>query len=164
MFNSAIFCLVLQDSLTCSNQTCNINLYLVETGQRLLDTTITFNLEPSGAKPQQVSEERLSYLQCPPYPAVADWIEPSKELCLWRTRGKAFWGRAGLLHTIMLFALDLPKSSVFSRCMMWSLISLLHLLFVPAIHPSFPEEGWLRGLSGLGTNRRPHADVPPAAR
>ncbi|PKU27738.1 hypothetical protein llap_21958 [Limosa lapponica baueri] len=42
------------ESLTCSNQTYNINLYLVETGQRLLDTTITFNLEQSGAKPQQL--------------------------------------------------------------------------------------------------------------
>lgn len=53
------FCLLLQDSLTCSNQTYNINLYLVETGQRLLDTTITFNLEQGGAKPQQVSRDGL---------------------------------------------------------------------------------------------------------
>lgn len=50
---------VVQDSLTCSNQTYNINLYLVETGQRLLDTTITFNLEQGGAKPQQVSRDGL---------------------------------------------------------------------------------------------------------
>lgn len=53
------FCMILQESLTCSNQTYNINLYLVETGQRLLDTTITFNLEHNGAKPEQVSRERL---------------------------------------------------------------------------------------------------------
>lgn len=67
-----VFCPLLQDSLTCSNQTYNINLYLVETGQRLLDTTITFTLEQGGAKPQQVSREGLFQSpQCSPFPGLA---------------------------------------------------------------------------------------------
>lgn len=69
-----VFCSLLQDSLICSNQTYNINLYLVETGQRLLDTAITFNLEQGGAKPQQVSKEGLfQSLQCSPFPGLAGW-------------------------------------------------------------------------------------------
>ncbi|GAB5574623.1 ER membrane protein complex subunit 1 isoform X1 [Prionailurus iriomotensis] len=47
-----------QDSLGCFNQTYTINLYLVETGRRLLDTTITFSLEQNGTRP-----ERLLYIQ-----------------------------------------------------------------------------------------------------
>lgn len=74
-----VFCPLLQDSLTCSNQTYNINLYLVETGQRLLDTTITFSLEQGGAKPQQVSREGLfQSLQCSPFPGLAGW-EPCSQ-------------------------------------------------------------------------------------
>ncbi|XP_011789422.1 PREDICTED: ER membrane protein complex subunit 1 isoform X5 [Colobus angolensis palliatus] len=43
-----------KDSLACFNQTYTINLYLVETGRRLLDTTITFSLEQSGARPERL--------------------------------------------------------------------------------------------------------------
>ncbi|XP_032217648.1 ER membrane protein complex subunit 1 isoform X7 [Mustela erminea] len=43
-----------QDSLTCFNQTYTINLYLVETGRRLLDTTITFSLEQNGTRPERL--------------------------------------------------------------------------------------------------------------
>ncbi|KAK2499266.1 hypothetical protein MC885_006314, partial [Smutsia gigantea] len=43
-----------QDSLACFNQTYTINLYLVETGRRLLDTTITFSLEQSGSRPERM--------------------------------------------------------------------------------------------------------------
>ncbi|XP_063487777.1 ER membrane protein complex subunit 1 isoform X28 [Symphalangus syndactylus] len=43
-----------KDSLACFNQTYTINLYLVETGRRLLDTTITFSLEQSGTRPERV--------------------------------------------------------------------------------------------------------------
>ncbi|XP_054389044.1 ER membrane protein complex subunit 1 isoform X6 [Pongo abelii] len=42
------------DSLACFNQTYTINLYLVETGRRLLDTTITFSLEQSGTRPERL--------------------------------------------------------------------------------------------------------------
>uniref|UniRef100_A0A2K6FH31 ER membrane protein complex subunit 1 n=1 Tax=Propithecus coquereli TaxID=379532 RepID=A0A2K6FH31_PROCO len=43
-----------KDSLACLNQTYTINLYLVETGRRLLDTTITFSLEQSGTRPERL--------------------------------------------------------------------------------------------------------------
>ncbi|XP_063487771.1 ER membrane protein complex subunit 1 isoform X22 [Symphalangus syndactylus] len=43
-----------KDSLACFNQTYTINLYLVETGRRLLDTTITFSLEQSGTRPERL--------------------------------------------------------------------------------------------------------------
>ncbi|XP_057553995.1 ER membrane protein complex subunit 1 isoform X3 [Hippopotamus amphibius kiboko] len=43
-----------QDSLACFNQTYTINLYLVETGRRLLDTTITFGLEQHGTRPERL--------------------------------------------------------------------------------------------------------------
>uniref|UniRef100_A0A7N5JZ33 ER membrane protein complex subunit 1 n=1 Tax=Ailuropoda melanoleuca TaxID=9646 RepID=A0A7N5JZ33_AILME len=43
-----------QDSLTCFNQTYTINLYLVETGRRLLDTTIAFSLEQNGTRPERL--------------------------------------------------------------------------------------------------------------
>uniref|UniRef100_A0A8C4MA48 ER membrane protein complex subunit 1 n=1 Tax=Equus asinus TaxID=9793 RepID=A0A8C4MA48_EQUAS len=43
-----------QDSLVCFNQTYTINLYLVETGRRLLDTTITFSLEQKGTRPERL--------------------------------------------------------------------------------------------------------------
>eukprot|EP00069_Balaena_mysticetus_P021018 bmy_13302T0 len=43
-----------QDSLACFNQTYTINLYLMETGRRLLDTTITFSLEQNGTRPERM--------------------------------------------------------------------------------------------------------------
>ncbi|XP_004741388.1 ER membrane protein complex subunit 1 isoform X7 [Mustela putorius furo] len=43
-----------QDLLTCFNQTYTINLYLVETGRRLLDTTVTFSLEQNGTRPERL--------------------------------------------------------------------------------------------------------------
>uniref|UniRef100_A0A4W2H3G9 ER membrane protein complex subunit 1 n=1 Tax=Bos indicus x Bos taurus TaxID=30522 RepID=A0A4W2H3G9_BOBOX len=43
-----------QDSLACFNQTYTINLYLVETGRRLLDTAITFSLEQNGTRPERL--------------------------------------------------------------------------------------------------------------
>uniref|UniRef100_A0A2K6T1T4 ER membrane protein complex subunit 1 n=1 Tax=Saimiri boliviensis boliviensis TaxID=39432 RepID=A0A2K6T1T4_SAIBB len=43
-----------KDSLACFNQTYTINLYLLETGRRLLDTAITFSLEQSGTRPERL--------------------------------------------------------------------------------------------------------------
>ncbi|KAJ1064855.1 hypothetical protein K5549_005664 [Capra hircus] len=43
-----------QDLLACFNQTYTINLYLVETGRRLLDTAITFSLEQNGTRPERL--------------------------------------------------------------------------------------------------------------
>ncbi|XP_028920765.1 ER membrane protein complex subunit 1 isoform X7 [Ornithorhynchus anatinus] len=43
-----------QDSPACPNRTYSINLYLVETGRRLLDTTIAFGLERNRARPERL--------------------------------------------------------------------------------------------------------------
>ncbi|XP_073937270.1 ER membrane protein complex subunit 1 isoform X2 [Castor canadensis] len=42
------------ESLACFNQTYTINLYLVETGRRLLDTAITFSVEQHGTQPERL--------------------------------------------------------------------------------------------------------------
>ncbi|XP_007436303.1 ER membrane protein complex subunit 1 [Python bivittatus] len=42
------------EAQSCPNQTYTINLYLAETGQRLLDTIITFTLEKSSTKPERL--------------------------------------------------------------------------------------------------------------
>nr|XP_040143936.1 ER membrane protein complex subunit 1 isoform X10 [Ictidomys tridecemlineatus] len=42
------------DSLACFNQTYTINLYLVETGRRLLDTAISFSLEQNDTRPERL--------------------------------------------------------------------------------------------------------------
>lgn len=36
-------------------QACSLNLFSAETGRRLLDTTVNFNLDPNGGKPEKVS-------------------------------------------------------------------------------------------------------------
>lgn len=36
-------------------QATSVNLFSAETGRRLLDTTINFNLDPNGGKPEKVS-------------------------------------------------------------------------------------------------------------
>ncbi|XP_043846878.1 ER membrane protein complex subunit 1 isoform X2 [Dromiciops gliroides] len=42
------------EALVCANQTYTINLYLAETGRRLLDTSITFSLEQNGTQPERL--------------------------------------------------------------------------------------------------------------
>ncbi|XP_031818600.1 ER membrane protein complex subunit 1 isoform X1 [Sarcophilus harrisii] len=43
-----------QEALVCTNQTYTINLYLAETGRRLLDTSVTFSLEQNGTRPERL--------------------------------------------------------------------------------------------------------------
>lgn len=151
---------MLQEALTCSNQTYNINLYLVETGQRLLDTTITFNLEQNGAKPEQVSGKRLLQscglwgFQSPSYPDLASFVE------LLRSGEN---NTACRHHVCSYFTWEftfIQADGVITNLTVW----LTLFLSPSALYPGFPEEGWLSGLPSLGANRRPHADVPPAAR
>ncbi|KAG8142207.1 hypothetical protein E2320_006157 [Naja naja] len=49
-----------QEGLSCPAQSYTINLYLAETGQRLLDTLITFTLEKSSIRPEQSLAEVVS--------------------------------------------------------------------------------------------------------
>ncbi|XP_054250881.1 ER membrane protein complex subunit 1 isoform X1 [Indicator indicator] len=108
MFNSALFCLLLQDSLTCSNQTYNINLYLVETGQRLLDTTITFTLEQSGTKPQQLYIQ--VFLKKDDSVGYRALVQTEDHMLMFLQQpGKVVWSREeSLAEVVSLEMVDLP--------------------------------------------------------
>ncbi|XP_064027979.1 ER membrane protein complex subunit 1 isoform X2 [Pogoniulus pusillus] len=96
------------DSLTCSNQTYNINLYLVETGQRLLDTTITFTLEQSGAKPQQLYIQ--VFLKKDDSVGYRALVQTEDHMLVFLQQpGKVVWSREeSLAEVVSLEMVDLP--------------------------------------------------------
>ncbi|NXT28066.1 EMC1 protein, partial [Syrrhaptes paradoxus] len=97
-----------QDSLTCSNQTYNINLYLVETGQRLLDTTITFTLEQSGTKPQQLYIQ--VFLKKDDSVGYRALVQTEDHMLMFLQQpGKVVWSREeSLAEVVSLEMVDLP--------------------------------------------------------
>uniref|UniRef100_A0A8C8AYW2 ER membrane protein complex subunit 1 n=1 Tax=Otus sunia TaxID=257818 RepID=A0A8C8AYW2_9STRI len=97
-----------QESLTCSNQTYNINLYLVETGQRLLDTTITFTLEQSGAKPQQLYIQ--VFLKKDDSVGYRALVQTEDHMLIFLQQpGKVVWSREeSLAEVVSLEMVDLP--------------------------------------------------------
>ncbi|NXP40914.1 EMC1 protein, partial [Leiothrix lutea] len=97
-----------QDSLTCSNQTYNINLYLVETGQRLLDTTITFNLEQGGARPQQLYIQ--VFLKKDDSVGYRALVQTEDHMLMFLQQpGKVVWSREeSLAEVVSLEMVDLP--------------------------------------------------------
>ncbi|RMB91782.1 hypothetical protein DUI87_32012 [Hirundo rustica rustica] len=97
-----------QDSLTCSNQTYNINLYLVETGQRLLDTTITFNLEQGGARPQQLYIQ--VFLKKDDSVGYRALVQTEDHMLMFLQQpGKVLWSREeSLAEVVSLEMVDLP--------------------------------------------------------
>ncbi|XP_071305303.1 ER membrane protein complex subunit 1 isoform X1 [Agelaius tricolor] len=97
-----------QDSLTCSNQTYNINLYLVETGQRLLDTTITFTLEQGGAKPQQLYIQ--VFLKKDDSVGYRALVQTEDHMLMFLQQpGKVVWSREeSLAEVVSLEMVDLP--------------------------------------------------------
>ncbi|XP_042739236.1 ER membrane protein complex subunit 1 isoform X2 [Lagopus leucura] len=97
-----------QESLTCSNQTYNINLYLVETGQRLLDTTITFNLEQNGAKPEQLYIQ--VFLKKDDSVGYRALVQTEDHMLLFLQQpGKVVWSREeSLAEVVSLEMVDLP--------------------------------------------------------
>ncbi|OXB64397.1 hypothetical protein ASZ78_009980 [Callipepla squamata] len=105
---SAFFCAMLQESLICSNQTYNINLYLVETGQRLLDTTITFNLELSGAKPEQLYIQ--VFLKKDDSVGYRALVQTEDHMLMFLQQpGKVVWSREeSLAEVVSLEMVDLP--------------------------------------------------------
>ncbi|OXB77273.1 UNVERIFIED_CONTAM: hypothetical protein H355_002265 [Colinus virginianus] len=105
---SAFFCTMLQESLICSNQTYNINLYLVETGQRLLDTTITFNLELSGAKPEQLYIQ--VFLKKDDSVGYRALVQTEDHMLMFLQQpGKVVWSREeSLAEVVSLEMVDLP--------------------------------------------------------
>lgn len=50
-------------------QASSVNLFSAETGRRLLDTTINFNLDPNGGKP-----EKVSFKYHPIYPITPSFL------------------------------------------------------------------------------------------
>uniref|UniRef100_A0A8C5U4P8 ER membrane protein complex subunit 1 n=1 Tax=Malurus cyaneus samueli TaxID=2593467 RepID=A0A8C5U4P8_9PASS len=96
------------DSLICSNQTYNINLYLVETGQRLLDTTITFTLEQGGAKPQQLYIQ--VFLKKDDSVGYRALVQTEDHMLMFLQQpGKVVWSREeSLAEVVSLEMVDLP--------------------------------------------------------
>ncbi|XP_063487782.1 ER membrane protein complex subunit 1 isoform X32 [Symphalangus syndactylus] len=94
------------DSLACFNQTYTINLYLVETGRRLLDTTITFSLEQSGTRPERVFLKKDDSVG---YRALVQ-TEDHLLLFLQQLAGKVvLWSREeSLAEVVCLEMVDLP--------------------------------------------------------
>uniref|UniRef100_A0A8C5U5C5 ER membrane protein complex subunit 1 n=1 Tax=Malurus cyaneus samueli TaxID=2593467 RepID=A0A8C5U5C5_9PASS len=103
-----VLCLLFQDSLICSNQTYNINLYLVETGQRLLDTTITFTLEQGGAKPQQLYIQ--VFLKKDDSVGYRALVQTEDHMLMFLQQpGKVVWSREeSLAEVVSLEMVDLP--------------------------------------------------------
>ncbi|XP_064445917.1 ER membrane protein complex subunit 1 isoform X9 [Mirounga angustirostris] len=99
-----------QDSLTCFNQTYTINLYLVETGRRLLDTTIPFSLEQNGTRPERLFVQVfLKKDDSVGYRALVQ-TEDHLLLFLQQLAGKVvLWGREeSLAEVVCLEMVDLP--------------------------------------------------------
>uniref|UniRef100_G1L8E4 ER membrane protein complex subunit 1 n=1 Tax=Ailuropoda melanoleuca TaxID=9646 RepID=G1L8E4_AILME len=99
-----------QDSLTCFNQTYTINLYLVETGRRLLDTTIAFSLEQNGTRPERLYVQVfLKKDDSVGYRALVQ-TEDHLLLFLQQLAGKVvLWGREeSLAEVVCLEMVDLP--------------------------------------------------------
>ncbi|XP_038387737.1 ER membrane protein complex subunit 1 isoform X7 [Canis lupus familiaris] len=99
-----------QDSLTCFNQTYTINLYLVETGRRLLDTSITFSLEQNGTRPERLYiQVFLKKDDSVGYRALVQ-TEDHLLFFLQQLAGKVvLWGREeSLAEVVCLEMVDLP--------------------------------------------------------
>ncbi|XP_025909423.1 ER membrane protein complex subunit 1 isoform X1 [Nothoprocta perdicaria] len=97
-----------QESLTCSNHTYNINLYLVETGQRLLDTTITFSLDQGGAKPEQLYIQ--VFLKKDDSVGYRALVQTEDHMLIFLQQpGKVVWTREeSLAEVVSLEMVDLP--------------------------------------------------------
>uniref|UniRef100_A0A8C0QX72 ER membrane protein complex subunit 1 n=1 Tax=Canis lupus dingo TaxID=286419 RepID=A0A8C0QX72_CANLU len=98
-----------QDSLTCFNQTYTINLYLVETGRRLLDTSITFSLEQNGTRPERLYIQ--VFLKKDDSVGYRALVQTEDHLLLFLQQlGKVvLWGREeSLAEVVCLEMVDLP--------------------------------------------------------
>ncbi|XP_050012744.1 ER membrane protein complex subunit 1 isoform X2 [Alexandromys fortis] len=99
-----------QDSLACFNQTYTINLYLVETGRRLLDTAISFSLEQKGTRPERLYiQVFLKKDDSVGYRALVQ-TQDHLQLFLQQLAGKVvLWSREeSLAEVVCLEMVDLP--------------------------------------------------------
>ncbi|XP_030078280.1 ER membrane protein complex subunit 1 [Microcaecilia unicolor] len=97
-----------QGSLLCPNQTYNINLYLAETGRRLLDTTITLSLDHSGVTPEQLYiQVFLKKDDSVGYRALVQTKDHT--LLFLQQPGKILWSREeSLAEVVTMEMVDLP--------------------------------------------------------
>ncbi|XP_054857363.1 ER membrane protein complex subunit 1 [Eublepharis macularius] len=94
--------------LSCHNQSYAINLYLAETGQRLLDTTISFTVEKSSPRPEQLYVQVfLKKDDSVGYRALVQTADHM--LSFLQQPGKVLWSREeSLAEVVSLQMVDLP--------------------------------------------------------
>ncbi|XP_033015336.1 ER membrane protein complex subunit 1 isoform X2 [Lacerta agilis] len=96
------------ESLSCHNQSYVINLYLAETGQRLLDTVISFTLEKTSMRPEQLYiQVFLKKDDSVGYRALVQTADHM--LSFLQQPGKVLWSREeSLAEVVSLQMVDLP--------------------------------------------------------
>uniref|UniRef100_A0A8D0G247 ER membrane protein complex subunit 1 n=1 Tax=Sphenodon punctatus TaxID=8508 RepID=A0A8D0G247_SPHPU len=94
--------------LFCQNRTYNINLYLAETGQRLLDTMITFTLEQSSSRPEQLYIQ--VFLKKDDSVGYRALVQTEDHMLMFLHQpGKVLWSREeSLAEVVNLEMVDLP--------------------------------------------------------
>uniref|UniRef100_A0A803T484 ER membrane protein complex subunit 1 n=1 Tax=Anolis carolinensis TaxID=28377 RepID=A0A803T484_ANOCA len=98
----------LNEPLTCFNQSYAVNLYLAETGQRLLDTTIGFTLEKSSSRPEQLYIQ--VFLKKDDSVGYRALVQTEDHMLLFLQQpGKILWSREeSLAEVVSLEMVDLP--------------------------------------------------------
>ncbi|XP_060614800.2 ER membrane protein complex subunit 1 [Anolis sagrei] len=97
-----------QEPLNCFNQSYAVNLYLAETGQRLLDTTIGFTLEKSSSRPEQLYIQ--VFLKKDDSVGYRALVQTEDHMLLFLQQpGKVLWSREeSLAEVVSLEMVDLP--------------------------------------------------------
>ncbi|XP_063001103.1 ER membrane protein complex subunit 1 [Elgaria multicarinata webbii] len=96
------------ESLPCHNQSYAVNLYLAETGQRLLDTVISFTLEKSSTRPEQLYIQ--VFLKKDDSVGYRALVQTADHMLLFLQQpGKVLWSREeSLAEVVSLQMVDLP--------------------------------------------------------
>ncbi|KAJ7306605.1 hypothetical protein JRQ81_009998 [Phrynocephalus forsythii] len=94
--------------LSCHNQSFAINLYLAETGQRLLETTVGFILEKSSSRPEQLYIQ--VFLKKDDSVGYRALVQTADHLLFFLQQpGKVLWSREeSLAEVVTLEMVDLP--------------------------------------------------------
>ncbi|KAJ6656878.1 hypothetical protein lerEdw1_003209 [Lerista edwardsae] len=97
-----------QGPFSCHNQAYAVNLYLAETGQRLLDTAIMFTLEKSSTRPEQLYIQ--VFLKKDDSVGYRALVQTADHLLLFLQQpGKVLWSREeSLAEVVSLQMVDLP--------------------------------------------------------
>ncbi|XP_048375380.1 ER membrane protein complex subunit 1 isoform X2 [Sphaerodactylus townsendi] len=105
---AVLTCKAETEFLSCHNQSYVVNLYLVETGQRLLDTTISFTLEKSSSRPEQLYVQ--VFLKKDDSVGYRALVQTADHMLVFLQQpGKVLWSREeSLAEVISLQMVDLP--------------------------------------------------------